>query len=149
MMSATHYVKYQQQQRRDTGIILILSIALLAGLMLLLSACSRSYIVDNSVNVASVGPQISSKHFIFESCGLQLDEYQGAVSVSLYKCDSRARLVINQQGRDKPVELTGNDAYIFQKNRQVSFDLFPDGTHIHISNQQIWPDVLSNTKFAS
>ncbi len=141
----THYgnVGRQGVNKSTAGIIsLLLGLIITIGLVITLAACSSRYFVENGIDVVLVGPRVTVKHFSFEGCGVTLEEYQGAASVSLYNCDRTAYLVVSNGEGDKE-RISGLDEYVFKKTSFITFDLYPDGKHIHVANHKIWPDTMS------
>lgn len=141
------YVK-PQKATIDSSAAGIMSLALgiitTSILVLVLAACSARYFVEDGIDITFVGERISTKHFSFEGCGVTLEEYQSAASVSLYDCAKSAYLIVsNGKGQER---ISGIDEYVFRKSSRITFDLYPDGKHIHVSNHQIWPDTMSNTE---
>jgi hypothetical protein len=135
-----------QEQTMNSSAAGLISLALgfliTSVLVIVLSACSGRYIVESGIDITVVGHKISTKHFVFEDCGVTLEEYDGAASVSLYNCESSAYLVVSN-GSGHKQKISGIDEYVFKKTARITFDLYPDGKHIHVSNHQIWPDIMS------
>lgn len=129
------------EQRQAVRSIILGFIGTVATL-LTLTACSGNLYVDDNIDILKIGQLKQEKRILFDKCSVEVSEYEGASSVSLYDCPSGtlAQVVKNEEVlRD----MKTNEIYVFAKNDTIRMDIKIQGKGNDVSDFQIWPPIVT------